>query len=282
MKRFKPVTPDARKIEQFKIIEDLGVKAHINPQEEITKRVNFLKDFLLNSNAKGYVLGISGGQDSTLTGWLAQKAVAELRAETGEEYTFVAMRLPYGVQKDEADAQLALTFIAPDRTVTFDIKSTVDAFKESYDPAADEILTDYHKGNVKARIRMVTQYAYAGMHNLLVLGTDWAGENLMGFYTKYGDGGCDLIPLNGLNKRQGKALLQEAGAPEIFYTKAPTADLLDNNPGQTDEYELGLSYNVIDDFLEGKDIDVDIHEKIVERYYKTMHKRVLPFVPPIG
>lgn len=280
MKRFKPVTPDVRKIAQYKIIEDLAVKAHINAEEEVTKRVNFLKNFLVNSKSKGYVLGISGGQDSTLTGWLAQQAVNQLRKETGEDYKFVAMRLPYGVQKDEDDAQLALSFIQPDVSVTFDIKPTVDAFKATYD-AADEALTDYHKGNVKARARMVTQYAYAGMHNMLVLGTDWAGENLMGFYTKYGDGGVDLIPLNGLNKRQGKALLQFANAPEVFYTKSPTADLLDNSPGQTDEYELGISYDVIDNFLEGKDIDPEVHDIIVARYYATMHKRVLPFTPPV-
>ena len=105
-------------------------------------------------------------------------------------------------------------------------------------------LGDYHKGNVKARMRMIAQYAIGGQEGLLVIGTDHAAEAVTGFYTKYGDGGSRfLLPLSGLTKRQGKALLMELGADERLYLKVPTADLLDEKPGQADETELGICYD---------------------------------------
>ena len=98
---------------QEDIIAQLGVKPVIDPQEEIRRSIDFLKDYLQKHPfLKTFVLGISGGQDSTLAGRLAQLAMEEMRAETGDaSYQFVAVRLPYGVQADEADAQKALAFI---------------------------------------------------------------------------------------------------------------------------------------------------------------------------
>lgn len=142
----------------------------------------------------------------------------EIRNEGGNA-TFIAVRLPYKVQKDEDDAQLALQFIQADQSVAFDIASTVDAFSNQYENLLDESLTDFNKGNVKARIRMVTQYAIGGQKGLLVIGTDHAAEAVTGFFTKFGDGGADLLPLTGLTKRQGRALLQELGADERLYLK---------------------------------------------------------------
>lgn len=172
------------------------------------------------------------------------------------------MRLPYKVQKDEDDAQLALQFIQADQSVAFDIASTVDAFSNQYENLLGESLTDFNKGNVKARIRMVTQYAIGGQKGLLVIGTDHAAEAVTGFFTKFGDGGADLLPLTGLTKRQGRALLQELGADERLYLKMPTADLLDEKPGQADETELGITYDQLDDYLEGKAVPADVAEKI--------------------
>ena len=137
-------------------------------------------------------------------------------------------------------------------------------------------LGDYHKGNVKARMRMIAQYAIGGQEGLLVIGTDHAAEAVTGFYTKYGDGGADLLPLSGLTKRQGKALLKELGADERLYLKVPTADLLDEKPGQADETELGIGYDELDDYLEGKTVDRDIAEKIEKRYLISQHKREMP------
>ena len=260
---------------QSVIIEALQVKPEINPKEEIQNRVEFLKNYLKKSGAKGFVLGISGGQDSTLAGRLAQLAVEELREE-GFSAKFVAVRLPYGVQLDEEDAQLALKFIKPDESIVFNVKPTVDVITEQYKEATGETLTDFNKGNAKARLRMIAQYAIGGQNGLLVIGTDHAAEAITGFYTKYGDGGADILPLSGLSKRQGRALLKELGAEERLYLKEPTADLLDNKPQQADETELGLKYDTIDDYLEGRKVDEEAALKIEKQYLKTEHKRQMP------
>jgi NAD+ synthase len=261
---------------QNEIMQTLHVKPEINPKEEIRNRINFLKNYLIKTKAKGYVLGISGGQDSTLAGRLVQLAVEELRNE-GKGALFIAIRLPYGVQQDEDDAARAMKFISADREYTFNIQGAVDAVQVEYNTVSSlEPLSDYHKGNVKARMRMIAQYAFGGMEGLLVIGTDHAAEAVTGFYTKYGDGGADVLPLSGLTKRQGKALLKELGAEERLYLKVPTADLLDQKPGQADETELGITYDDIDDYLEGKQVSQEIADKIEQRYLMTEHKRQLP------
>ncbi|SEN22906.1 NH(3)-dependent NAD(+) synthetase [Mesobacillus persicus] len=260
---------------QKKIVEALNVKPEIDAKQEVKDRIGFLKDYLKKSGAKGFVLGISGGQDSSLAGRLAQLAVEDARGD-GYNAKFIAVRLPYGVQKDEDDAQAALDFIKADKEYVFNIKEAVDATKAEYDEMADTPLSDYQKGNVKARMRMIAQYAIGGEEGLLVIGTDHAAEAVTGFYTKYGDGGADILPLSGLSKRQGRALLQELGAEERIYLKVPTADLLDQKPGQADETELGISYDALDDYLEGKKVASEVAEKIEKRYLATEHKRQLP------
>lgn len=261
---------------QAQIMKELNVSPTIQPKEEIRKRIDFLKNYLVKTKAKGYVLGISGGQDSSLAGRLAQLAVEELRSE-GTDALFIAVRLPYGVQQDEDDAKLSLDFIRADRETSFNIKTPVDEVQREYDQSYEGgSLSDYQKGNVKARMRMIAQYAIGGMEGLLVIGTDHAAEAVTGFYTKYGDGGADVLPLTGLTKRQGKALLKELGADERLYLKIPTADLLDQKPGQADETELGITYDELDDYLEGKPVSKEVAEKVEKRYILTEHKRRLP------
>ena len=266
---------------QAQIISDLDVQPEIEPAEEVRRRIDFLTEYLRESGARGLVLGISGGQDSTLAGRLCQLATEELAAE-GVEATFIAVRLPYNIQADEADAQLALDFIQPTRRAVFNIHTSVDAFALEYEDAMDERMIDFTKGNVKARARMIAQYAIAGQHGCLVVGTDHAAEAVTGFFTKFGDGGADVLPLSGLSKRQGKALLRHLGAPEQLYAKAPTADLLDDAPGQTDEANLGITYNDIDDFLEGREVPDAVADAIENRYLATRHKRFSPVSPADG
>lgn len=262
---------------QEEIIRQLGIKASIDPQEEIRKAVDFLKAYLRkHSFLKTYVLGISGGQDSTLAGKLAQMAIAELREEASDQaYQFIAVRLPYGVQADEADAQKALAFIAPDQTLTINIKAAVDGQVEALQAAGVEI-SDFNKGNIKARQRMISQYAIAGQMAGAVIGTDHAAENITGFFTKFGDGGADILPLFRLNKRQGKALLKVLGADAALYEKVPTADLEDQKPGLADEVALGVTYQDIDDYLEGKLISKVAQATIEKWWHKGQHKRHLP------
>ncbi len=260
---------------QSEIIEALGVQAEIDPAQEIAQRTAFLADYLGASGLHGYVLGISGGQDSLLAGYLAQKAV-EARQCDGHEASFHAVLLPYGQQADRDDARLACEFIKPDHIHEINIKGPTDAFAEAFKNAEGYNLSDFDKGNVKARMRMITQYALAGTYGLLVVGTDHAAEAVTGFYTKYGDGGADILPLAGLTKRQGKQLLQSLDAPARLYTKRPTADLLDSRPGQADEDELGIPYSDIDDYLEGRSINPRAAALIERRYQTTQHKRELP------
>jgi NAD+ synthase len=262
---------------QQTIIEELKVKPSIDPQEEIRISIDFMKHYLLKHPfLKGLVLGISGGQDSTLTGKLAQMAVDELNDEAGKQiYSFFAVRLPYGVQFDEDDCQDALDFIFPTKIYTVNIKGAVDASKRALDESGI-ILSDFAKGNEKARERMKVQYSIASMHNAVVLGTDHAAEAITGFYTKYGDGGADLVPIFRLNKRQGKQLLKVLGSPEHLYTKIPTADLEEDRPALPDEIALGVTYDHIDDYLEGKDIPSEPREKIENYYLRSQHKRHLP------
>ncbi|MBM7642238.1 ammonia-dependent NAD(+) synthetase [Streptococcus loxodontisalivarius] len=262
---------------QDQIIKELGVKATIDPKEEIRRSIDFLKEYMLkHSFLKSYVLGISGGQDSSLAGRLAQLAMEELRAETGDDsYRFIAVRLPFGVQADEDDAQRALAFIQPDVSLAVNIKEAVDGQVAELEKAGISV-SDFNKGNIKARQRMITQYAIAGENSGAVIGTDHAAENLTGFFTKFGDGGADILPLFRLNKRQGKALLAELGADPALYEKIPTADLEEDKPGIADEVALGVTYTEIDDYLEGKTVSEQAQTTIENWWHKAEHKRHLP------
>jgi NAD+ synthase len=260
---------------QQEIINDLGVKPQIVPEQEIEERTAFLAEYLGRSGLDGFALGISGGQDSLLAGLIAQRAVEQRRA-AGYEASFHALLLPYGAQADRQDALLACEVIKPDFVHDFDIKAPTDAFAETYNNTENHPITDFDKGNVKARMRMIAHYAIAGEYRLLVVGTDHAAEAVTGFFTKFGDGGADVLPLSGLSKRQGRQILRSLGVPDVFVTKKPTADLLDNRPGQADEYELGLSYETLDDYLEGKTVDPAVATQIEQRYQATAHKRTVP------
>lgn len=262
------------------ILKEMRVLEEIDPHFEIKRRVAFIKNTLLASGQKTLVLGISGGIDSCTCGRLAQLAVNELN-DSENRYRFIAMRLPYGDQQDEADAQLSLDFIQPSERLTVNIKPATDALHEQVFGAVSAIQSieeqsyeaDFAKGNTKARQRMVAQYYVAGLTGGLVLGTDHSAENITGFYTKYGDGAVDLIPLFGLNKRQVRLVAKTLGAPEKIITKAPTADLECHDPGKEDEHALGVSYDQIDDFLEGKPVETWVEEKLIHQYRITQHKR---------
>lgn len=263
------------------IIDEMKVLPEIDPEQEVRRRVDFIKRYLSGTPLKNLVLGISGGIDSTTCGRLAQLAVDELNSEHGGGYQFIAVRLPYNEQKDEEDAQMALGFIKPSHSVAVNVAPGADAVHAETTGALESLgllpddayVRDFSKGNVKARVRMVTQYHIAGMLGGLVLGTDHSAENITGFYTKWGDGACDLIPLFGLSKRQVRQVAAHLGAPEKIITKAPTADLEDLNPQKADEDALGLSYDDIDDFLEGKPVSTHVEKTLIDIFLRTQHKR---------
>ncbi len=268
---------------QQQIISKLKAQPRIDPVEEINRRVTFLREHMEASGQHTLVLGISGGVDSSIGGRLAQMAVESARKQGMDDARFVAMRLPYGEQKDEEDAQMALGFIKPDEVLTVNIKPASDAMLEALEQGGlgfrDPKHRDFIMGNIKARQRMVAQYAVAGARSGLVIGTDQAAEALMGFFTKYGDGACDLTPLTGLNKRQVRALGQALEAPDRLVEKHPTADLETLSPGKTDEDAFGIRYDEIDDFLEGKPVSDNTYSVILKAYRSTEHKRNLPLEP---
>ncbi|BDM64915.1 NH(3)-dependent NAD(+) synthetase [Shewanella sp. NFH-SH190041] len=264
------------------ILKEMRVLAEIEPEFEIARRVAFIQTKLQQAHCHSLVLGISGGVDSSLAGRLCQLAVDGLNADlTDNPYQFIAVRLPYDVQQDEDEAQLACRFIQPTRQVTVNVRDGVDgvhsqtlsALAEAGATLAQHTNVDFVKGNVKARMRMIAQYEIAGLTGGLVVGTDHSAENITGFYTKWGDGACDLAPLFGLNKRQVRQLAAYLGAPDILVHKAPTADLEEDQPQLADEQALGMTYQQIDDFLEGREVAAEIEAKLIRIYQQTQHKR---------
>lgn len=268
--------------EQSRIAAELGVDPHFDASAEIGRRTQFLVEYARAAAAGSLVLGISGGVDSSVAGRLCQLAAEQLRS-SGMQIRFIAMRLPYGVQADQADAQRALTFIDPDETLDVDIKPPADAILEQLRASGlrfkDHWQEDFVLGNIKARQRMIAQYAVAGATGGLVIGTDHAAEAVMGFFTKFGDGGFDLSPLSGLTKRRVRVLALALGGDEQLAHKVPTADLESMRPLRPDEAAMGVSYDAIDDFLEGKEVDLASAEVIVQTFRRTAHKRALPASP---
>ncbi|TNE95109.1 ammonia-dependent NAD(+) synthetase [Porticoccus sp.] len=262
---------------------EMKVIPEIDPAFEAARRIDFIKSVLLTSKLNTLVLGISGGIDSTTCGRLAQLAVDELNSEKpDQQFQFIAVRLPYGVQADEHEAQLAVSFIQPSKSLSVNVKLGADGIHEEVLGALgtanlasdDDDKIDFTKGNTKARTRMTIQYEVAGLLNGLVLGTDHSAENVTGFFTKWGDGACDLAPLFGLSKRQVRQLAAHLGAPQILVEKIPTADLECLSPQKADEHALGVTYDELDDFLEGKPVTKEVTQRIVEIYQQTQHKRL--------
>ncbi len=276
-------------MDQQAIIDEMKVLPEIDIQFEIRRRIDFIKSTLESSGLKTLILGISGGVDSSTCGRLAQLAIIELNAELNKKlntynenaFQFIAVRLPYAVQADEDDAQQAVKFIQPTHCLTTNVldgvngihQQVINALSSTNLLSASKNKIDFSKGNVKARARMASQYHIAGIVGGLVLGTDHSAENITGFFTKWGDGACDLAPLFGLSKRQVRMLANHLGAPSILVDKAPTADLEDLEPGKTDEDALGISYDQLDNFLEGKEVSTQVRDHIINIYQKTQHKR---------
>lgn len=264
------------------IREEMRVLSSIDPRFEIQRRVTFIKRKLKEAERSVLVLGVSGGIDSSVCGRLAQLSVDELnQGLSSRKYHFLAIRLPYGKQADEKEAQIALSFIKPSISITLNVKEGVDsihtssllALKKTGLIPKEEGKIDLVKGNTKARARMTAQYEIAGLLNGLVLGTDHSAESVTGFYTKFGDGACDIAPLFGLNKRQVRQLAEKLGAPAILVDKTPTADLEELSPQKADEDALNINYDQIDDFLEGKPVDKEVANKLISLYEWTEHKR---------
>ncbi|MEK0312679.1 ammonia-dependent NAD(+) synthetase [Cohnella sp. 56] len=260
---------------QQDIVARLGVKPSIDPEAEIARRVGFLKDYVKQAGAAGLLIAISGGVDSAVAAGLCKRATDELSAETGRKYMTLGVFQPYGEQEDIAHSYAVAEAFDLKHKVETNIEEAVDEIALETEHAFKSLGMSRHvsrggKGNIKARTRMVVQYALAFDLNLLVVGTDHASEALTGFYTKWGDGAVDITPLSSLNKRQVRQVARALGVPAEVVDKAPTAGLW---AGQTDEAELGVSYDDNSDYLEGKPIPDAAREILEKHYQRTHHKR---------
>lgn len=226
------------------------------------------------------MFGLSGGIDSAVVAGLCQLAFPQ---------RVLGVLLPcYSHPQDEEDARLvAEKFSIPVARV--DLASAFDALTESLQHAIKGLPTHVHsidikqqlpEANVKPRLRMASLYFIANSMNYLVAGTGNKSEITLGYYTKYGDGGVDVLPIGGLVKSEVRALARELGVPEPVITKPPTAGLW---VGQTDEAEMGFSYDMLEEYLTkgASAVPADVATRI-ERLQKTSdHKRAMPPIAPV-
>ncbi|HDQ71179.1 MAG TPA: NAD+ synthase [Chloroflexi bacterium] len=231
----------------------------------------WLRDRLGDAGAEGFVFGLSGGVDSAAAAGVAVQAV-------GAGRTLAALMPCHSVPEDAALAQsVADTFGI--ETVTVDLGDPYDALVSVLPPSEHRARHALASANVKPRLRMTTLYYLAQTHGYLVLGSGNKTELMVGYFTKHGDGGVDLLPLGDLYKTQVWALARELGVPEAVVERAPSAGLW---PGQTDEGEMGITYEALDRVLMAiEEGDTDHIEpvtlaKVEEMIDRSAHKRTMP------
>ena len=233
----------------------------------------WLRGYCEAAGANGFVLGLSGGVDSATAAGLAVRAV-------GAEQVLAALMPCHSIPKDARLGQLVADTFGID-TLTVDLSAAYDALTATL-PHSDNRLA---AANVKPRLRMVTLYYLAQSHNYLVLGSGNRTEIEVGYYTKYGDGGVDLLPLGDLNKAQVWELARELGVPQEVIERPPSAGLW---PGQTDEGEMGITYRELDRVLaaiaadETAGIEPATLEKVRGMMTASEHKRVMPPIFRVG
>lgn len=262
---------------QSEIIQSLGVADGFDASRELAHRSQFLAGYLQTAGLASFVIGVSGGVDSLVAGLLAREAVKILHARGYDNAGVIAARLPYGKQLDADDAVQCMDLISAETALTLDIKAATDTLMQGLTQQGirmvDAVQRDEVLGNIKARQRMIALYAMAGSRSGLVVGTDHAAEDLVGYSTKFGDAAADVMPLFGLNKRRVRALARLLRVPDELVDKVPTADLESLHPMRPDEEAFGVSYDNIDDFLEGRAINASAHQRLIELWHAGAHKR---------
>ncbi len=238
--------------------------------EEYSKKlIEWLKKICINYPAEGFVIGISGGIDSAVA--------ASLAVKTGLPTT--ALILPSKNNQDQ-DMKDGLELIK-----NLDIEHHIVPIQPAYDTFIESTLNFTNsqndrqhviKGNAQARLRMMYLYAYAQQNNRIVIGTDNACEWYMGYFTKFGDGAVDILPLVNLKKSQVFEMGKYLKVPQNIIDKAPSAGLWQ---GQTDEDEMGVTYQEIDNFLDGKEVSAKALERINFWHNRSHHKRSMAFTP---
>ena len=235
----------------------------------VQKLSNWIKNKVISAKAKGVVIGLSGGIDSAVVAILCKKVFPD---------NTLALIMPcHSLSKD---IEYAVSF-AKKYNIYYkiiDLSKIYDSFISLLDGKKKYANFKLEKANIKPRLRMITLYYFANKLNYLVVGTGNKSEIMIGYFTKYGDGGADILPLGNLLKSQVRELAEYLGIPKKIINKPPSAGLWE---GQTDEEEIGISYDQLDNYLRtGKLNNKIIEKKIKDRITKSMHKRTTPAKPP--
>jgi len=244
------------------------------------KIASWLRERATKAGARGFIFGLSGGVDSALVARLCQIAAPQ---------RVLGVLMPcYSHGQDEQDARLvASAFSIPVARV--DLGPTFDALTDVLEHAVKglpthvdviDIKQQLPEANIKPRLRMASLYFLANSLNYLVAGTGNRSEITLGYYTKYGDGGVDLLPIGGLLKSEVRALAREVGVPNQVIDKAPSAGLW---MGQTDEGEMGFTYDALEQYLEHgvTAVGTEVAKRIEQLRAVSNHKREMPPVAPV-
>ena len=229
-------------------------------KEYLLEIEKFLQEYLEQSHCKGYVLGLSGGVDSSLVAAIARKAVGKDKL-----YCYAI-----DVESNKADIEDAVQ-VAKELDLNLEVINLTDTYHSYLKSLKGDEFIRLSKSNLKVRMRMVALFAYAQEHSSLVLGTDNMDERYVGYFTKYGDGAADLLPIVYLTKGEVREAAKLYGLSSVLANRTPSAGLFE---GQTDETEMGVSYKDLDDFLLGKEINPKAKERIEYLHKISEHKRV--------
>lgn len=232
------------------------------------KLIAWLRERVADAGAKGVILGVSGGLDSAVAAAVCKEAFPG---------NALGLIMPcYSMEEDVSHAHLVLEHLElPWKTVVLDRAYDVMLETLGEDVASKKPPT-LARANLKPRLRMITLYYYAALYNYLVIGTTNLSERKVGYFTKHGDGGVDLLLLGNLIKDEVRSLATYFAIPEVIINKPPSGGLW---PGQTDEKEMGLTYEELDAYMLGEKIADDTWEKIHGMRKRSSHKRLLPPIP---
>ena len=228
-------------------------------KEYLLEIERFLQEYLESSHCKAYVLGLSGGVDSSLVAAIARKAVGKDKL-----YCYAI-----DIESNKSDI-LDAKKVAEELDLNLEVINLTETYHSYLKDLGGKDFIRLTKSNLKVRMRMVALFAYAQEHSSLVLGTDNMDERYVGYFTKYGDGAADLLPIVYLTKGEVREAAKLYGLSQVLADRVPTAGLFE---GQTDEGEMGISYKDLDDFLLGKKVDKSIEERIQYLHKISEHKR---------